>query len=47
MSAIRNRYDFVYLFDVTDGNPNGDPDAGQPARGSTPRPIRGSSPTCA
>ena len=28
MSAIRNRYDFVYLFDVTDGNPNGDPDAG-------------------
>ena len=22
------RYDFVYLFDVTDGNPNGDPDAG-------------------
>ena len=24
--AIRNRYDFVYLFDVQDGNPNGDPD---------------------
>ena len=23
-----NRYDFVYLFDVIDGNPNGDPDAG-------------------
>jgi CRISPR-associated protein Csd2 len=23
-----NRYDFVYIFDVTDGNPNGDPDAG-------------------
>jgi len=22
------RYDFVFLFDVTDGNPNGDPDAG-------------------
>ena len=22
------RYDFVYLFDVKDGNPNGDPDAG-------------------
>ena len=21
MSAIRNRYDFVYLFDVADGNP--------------------------
>ena len=28
MSAIANRYDFVYLFDVTNGNPNGDPDAG-------------------
>jgi len=27
-SAINNRYDFVYLFDVKDGNPNGDPDAG-------------------
>lgn len=23
-----NRYDFVYLFDVRDANPNGDPDAG-------------------
>ena len=23
---IRNRYDFVFLFDVKDGNPNGDPD---------------------
>ena len=28
MAAIGNRYDFVYLFDVTNGNPNGDPDAG-------------------
>jgi CRISPR-associated protein Csd2 len=28
MSAIQNRYDFVYLFDVSNGNPNGDPDAG-------------------
>lgn len=28
MSTISNRYDFVYLFDVQDGNPNGDPDAG-------------------
>jgi CRISPR-associated protein Csd2 len=27
-SRIKNRYDFVYLFDVADGNPNGDPDAG-------------------
>lgn len=29
MSApIEHRYDFVFFFDVTDGNPNGDPDAG-------------------
>ncbi len=28
MSAITHRYEFVYLFDVTNGNPNGDPDAG-------------------
>jgi CRISPR-associated protein Csd2 len=28
MSEIKNRYDFVILFDVKDGNPNGDPDAG-------------------
>jgi len=27
-AAIQHRYDFVYLFDVSDGNPNGDPDAG-------------------
>jgi len=26
--AIENRYDFVYFFEITDGNPNGDPDAG-------------------
>lgn len=25
---IKNRYDFVIYFDVTNGNPNGDPDAG-------------------
>ncbi len=25
---VTRRHDFVYLFDVTDGNPNGDPDAG-------------------
>lgn len=24
--GIKNRYDFVFLFDVKDGNPNGDPD---------------------
>ncbi|HNT97102.1 MAG TPA: type I-C CRISPR-associated protein Cas7/Csd2 [Elusimicrobiales bacterium] len=28
MNPIKNRYDFVYIFDVQDGNPNGDPDAG-------------------
>lgn len=28
MSDLNNRIDFVYLFDVQDGNPNGDPDAG-------------------
>jgi CRISPR-associated protein Csd2 len=27
-NAIQKRYDFVILFDVKDGNPNGDPDAG-------------------
>lgn len=27
-NSIQNRYDFVLLFDVKDGNPNGDPDAG-------------------
>ncbi|SBP89728.1 type I-C CRISPR-associated protein Cas7/Csd2 [Thiomonas delicata] len=26
--SLSNRYDFVLLFDVKDGNPNGDPDAG-------------------
>jgi CRISPR-associated protein Csd2 len=30
--SIQNRYDFVLLFDVTDGNPNGDPDAGNMPR---------------
>ncbi len=25
---VQNRYDIVYFFDITDGNPNGDPDAG-------------------
>lgn len=28
MTAITHRYEFVYLFDITNGNPNGDPDAG-------------------
>lgn len=29
---ITNRYDFVFLFDVRNGNPNGDPDAGNMPR---------------
>lgn len=28
MAELNNRIDFVYIFDVKDGNPNGDPDAG-------------------
>ncbi len=28
MAELKNRIDFVYVFDVQDGNPNGDPDAG-------------------
>jgi CRISPR-associated protein Csd2 len=27
MSVVQNRYDFVFLFDCQDGNPNGDPDS--------------------
>lgn len=30
--VIKNRYDFVFLFDVENGNPNGDPDAGNMPR---------------
>ena len=32
MDAIKNRYEFVVLFDVENGNPNGDPDAGNMPR---------------
>lgn len=32
MLSISNRYEFVYLFEVTNGNPNGDPDAGNMPR---------------
>jgi CRISPR-associated protein Csd2 len=32
LAPIANRYDFVLLFDVKDGNPNGDPDAGNMPR---------------
>lgn len=28
MAELKNRFDFVFVFDVKDGNPNGDPDAG-------------------
>lgn len=31
-NPIKNRYDFVLLFDVENGNPNGDPDAGNMPR---------------
>ena len=30
--SIQNRYEFVYFFDVRNGNPNGDPDAGNVPR---------------
>ncbi len=32
MAPIQNRYDFVYLFDIKNGNPNGDPDNGNMPR---------------
>jgi len=32
MNSIQSRYDFVYLFDCKDGNPNGDPDAANAPR---------------
>ena len=32
VDCIQNRYDFVVLFDVENGNPNGDPDAGNMPR---------------
>lgn len=32
MGAIQNKYDFTVLFDVTNGNPNGDPDSGNMPR---------------
>lgn len=31
-NILKNRYDFVYLFDCTDSNPNGDPDAANAPR---------------
>lgn len=32
MEAIKNRYEFTAIFDVENGNPNGDPDAGNMPR---------------
>lgn len=32
MSVIKNRYEFIYFFDIENGNPNGDPDAGNMPR---------------
>lgn len=32
MTPIQNRYEFLYLFDCENGNPNGDPDAGNSPR---------------
>ncbi|MBI2851659.1 MAG: type I-C CRISPR-associated protein Cas7/Csd2 [Chloroflexi bacterium] len=32
MNEVKNRYDFILLFDVANGNPNGDPDAGNSPR---------------
>ncbi|MCX5999796.1 MAG: type I-C CRISPR-associated protein Cas7/Csd2 [Chloroflexi bacterium] len=39
-SVIANRYEFVYLFDCENGNPNGDPDAGNMPR-IDPQDMRG------
>ena len=30
--AIKNKYEYIMLFDVENGNPNGDPDAGNTPR---------------
>lgn len=39
-SPIKNRYEFLYLFDCENGNPNGDPDAGNAPR-IDPEDMRG------
>jgi len=39
-NTMNNRYDFVYLFDCKDGNPNGDPDAANSPR-IDPQDMRG------
>ena len=40
LNAISNRYEFLYLFDCENGNPNGDPDAGNAPR-VDPEDMRG------
>ncbi len=45
-NPIKNRYDFVVYFDVENGNPNGDPDAGNMPR-IDPETATASSLTCA
>ena len=42
---LTNRHDFLILFEVTNGNPNGDPDAAT-CRVSIRTLIAGLSPTC-
>ena len=44
MTDIKNRYEFALIFDVKDGNPNGDPDAGNLPR-VDPETGEASSPT--
>lgn len=39
-TSIQNRYEFLYLFDCENGNPNGDPDAGNSPR-IDPEDMRG------
>ena len=34
---LNNRYDFIMFFDVENGNPNGDPDAGNTPRIDAPQ----------
>jgi CRISPR-associated protein Csd2 len=38
--SIQNRYEFLFLFDCHDGNPNGDPDAANAPR-MDPQDMRG------
>jgi len=38
--AIKNRYEFLFLFDCENGNPNGDPDSGNAPR-VDPQDMRG------